>query len=323
MTRFGLIGLGIHGSRYAHHLRTDVPSARLSAVCRLDRKRGEAFAREAGVPFFTDFRALLDSGEVDAVCAVLPPDHHPEIADAAADAGVALLLEKPMAVDPEGARRILAASARARSPMMIAHTLRYNHVVRHVREMVTELGPIHLAALNQRFEPSTRPWLDRREAGGVIRNTGIHEFDTLRFITGREVRQVRCRSRRVLTRETEDLFAAVLDLEPGDALATVDASRASEGRSGRIEIVTQEAQLVADHSLGTLSMIRGRTPEAVLLQEPVPTVRETLRDFVRLIRDEIPNPIPPLEGARAVAIADACIRSSESGAMETVEHLAP
>ena len=47
--------------------------------------------------------------------------------------------------------------------------------------------------------------------------------------------------------------------------------------------------------------------------EPVPTVRETLADFVRLIRREIPNPIPPVDGAKAVALAAACARSAASG----------
>ena len=53
---------------------------------------------------------------------------------------------------------------------------------------------------------------------------------------------------------------------------------------------------------------------------PVPTVRETLLDFARLVRGEIANPIPPLEGARAVAIASACLDSAaRDGAPVAVE----
>lgn len=311
--RFGLIGLGIHGARYAQHLASDVPGARLTAVCRRDAAAaGEVAARHGARPF-TDFRNLMAAEELDAVCAVVPPDLHPEIAEHAADAGVALLLEKPVAVDLEGAGRILRAASRSRAPMMVAHTLRYNQVVVRMRELLASLGPIHLVSLNQRFEPTGRAWLDRPGAGGVILNTAIHEFDLLRFLTGLEPRAVRCRSRRVGTERTEDVCAAVVDLEPGGVLATVDASRATGGRSGRIEIAGREGQLVGDHSVGSLFRLAGRRQEPIPAGEPVPTIRETLRDFARLVRREIPNPIPPVEGARALALALACLRSARTG----------
>lgn len=317
--RVGLIGLGAHGERYAHHLLGDLPEARLSAVCRRDEAAGKAFASEVGAAYDPDFRALMGSGGLDAVCAVVPPDLHPEIAECAAEAGVALLLEKPLAVDLDGARRILRAADASRAPVMVAHTLRYNRVVRHVRGLLGELGPMHLLALNHRFEPTGRDWLDRPGPGGVILNTGIHAFDLLRFLTGCEVRSVRCITRRVVTRLTEDVFAALLELDREPILCTVDASRAAGGRSGRIEIAAREGQIVADHSRGTLLKLSGRTYEAVPVPPPVPTVRETLADFLRLVRGEIPNPIPPVEGARAVAVARACLRAAVTGDAEAVE----
>ena len=308
--RFGLIGLGIHGARYANHLGADIPGASLAAVCRRDGSAGRELAARHGARYFADFQSLLGSGEVDAACAVVPPDLHAEIAEAAAAAGIALLLEKPMAVDLASVERILRAAGSSAAPVMIAHTLRYNAVVRRVRELAGEIGPVHLIALNQRFEPAARSWLDRPGPGGMILNTGIHEFDTLRFVTGLEPRSVRCRTRRVVTERTEDVFAAVVDLEPGSVLATLDGSRAVGGRSGRIELAGREAQIVADHSLGTIRRLVGREEETVEIPEPVPTVLETLRDFVRLVRGEIPNPIPPIEGARAVALAVACKASA-------------
>jgi predicted dehydrogenase len=319
--RFGLIGAGVHGRRYAHHLLTDVHGARLGGLCRRDRNAGTALAAEMGAAFFPTWDDLLASGSVDAVCAVVPPDLHPAIAEAAAKAGLPLLLEKPMAVDAAGARRILQAAATSSSPLMVAHTLRYHPVVLRVREMLPDVGPVHLVSLNQRFEPAGRDWLDRPGAGGLILNTGIHEFDLLRFVTGCEVRSVHCLARRVVTRATEDVFAATMELEPGGILATVDASRCARGRSGRIEIAGREGQIVADHSLSWVSWLTGRTFESHHLAEPVPTVRETLRDFVRVIRGEIANPIPASEGARAVAVAEACLRSAETGGEIAVEEI--
>ena len=106
--RFGLIGHGQHGARYAHHIVHDLTGVQLAAICRRDETAGNVLAAKRKAKFFGDYRALIASGEVDAVCAVVPPDLHPEIAEAAAEAGVALLLEKPMAVDMAGTRRIHA-----------------------------------------------------------------------------------------------------------------------------------------------------------------------------------------------------------------------
>ena len=327
MLRFGLIGAGVHGSRYLQHLAADIPGARLGALCRRDVEAGRRAAQQAGAEYFAGFTELIASGTVDAVCAVVPPDLHPEIAEVAGAAGIPLLLEKPLAVDLPGARRILKAAAGSRAAIMVAHTLRYNRTILEVKRRIADLGPIHLLALNQRFEPSIataggapRAWIDDRAGGGVILNTGIHEFDLLRFLSGGEARSVRCRSAKVRTRRTEDLFAAIVDLDPDPLLATVDSSRAVGGRSGRIEVAGECGQILADQERGELFLLTGRSAERVPTAAPVPTVRETLLDFVRLVRGEIANPIPPLEGARAVAIACACLDSAaRDGAPVAVE----
>jgi len=320
--RFGLIGLGIHGTRYAHHISHDLPGVRLAAVCRRDPAQGQDSATQYGATYYPDFRSLIGSSEVDAVCAVVPPDLHPEIAEAAADAGVPLLLEKPLAVDLAGIERILRATVASPAPIMVAHTLRYNRTVLGVKKILAQLGPIHLVALNQRFEPAGRDWLDRPGPGGAILNTGIHEFDLLGFLTGCEVRSVRCRTRRVFTSQTEDVFAAVMDLEPGSVLATVDASRAAGGRSNRIEIAARDGQISGDHGLGKVRVLTGRAYKDLPDPEDIPTVCATLADFLRLLHGEIPNPIPPVEAARAVAIAVACHESAAAGgAPVTVESI--
>jgi myo-inositol 2-dehydrogenase/D-chiro-inositol 1-dehydrogenase len=324
----------VHGSRYLEHLASDIPGVRLGAICRRDAVAGRRQAEEAGARPYADFVEMIGSGTLDAVCAVVPPELHPAIAEAASAAGMPLLIEKPLAGDLPAARRVLKAAAASRAPLMVAHTLRYNRTVLEVRRRMADLGPIHLVAINQRFEPSgaaggaaSRAWLDERAGGGVILNTGIHEFDMLRFLTGREAISVRCRAARVRTRRTEDLFAAIIDLDREPLVATVDASRAVGGRSGRIEVAGERGQILADQGRGELYLLRGRGVEPVPLPEPVPTVREALLDFARLVRGEIANPIPPLEGARAVAIASACLdsaaRDGSPVAVEAVESVVP
>ncbi len=317
--RIGVIGLGVHGLRYARHLSAaEVPGARLAMVCRRDRARGEAAARELGVAFTEDYRRVLSDSSVDAVAFVVPCDLHPTLVPEALAAGKAVLVEKPLAADAAGAAWILEAASRSRLPAMVAQTLRFNTVVRAVGARREELGELRFVTLSQRFEPSGREWLDDPAAGGVLRNTGVHSFDLVRHLTGLEAEEVSCFASRIVTRKTEDSFCALLRLS-GGLQAAVDNNRATASRSGRIELVGERGQLEGDHVHHRLVEIRGTLRRDVELPPPVPTIRECLAAFAAAVRGEAPVPIPLVEGLRAVEIVEACRTSSDTGLPRRVQ----
>jgi predicted dehydrogenase len=308
----GLIGAGKHGQRYAAHLVRDVPELALRALSRRDPARGSAQATELGARFHADWRALVADPAVEAVVAVVPPVLHRPIAEAVASAGKALLIEKPLATTGDDAVAIRRRLRRAGVPCLMAHTLRWNAVVRTVREAMESLGALRVLGLNQRFEVSTLDWLDRPEiaGGGIVVHTGVHSFDLVRHLTGREVTRVRCRTTRVATVRTEDNFAAVFDLEGSDALVTVSGCRATAGRSGLIDVAGANGQLVADHQLHFGYRVRGLERTDLGLPPPTQTVREVLAAFVRLLAHG-EEPLSSLaDGVRAVQIAEACLRSA-------------
>jgi predicted dehydrogenase len=319
----GLIGAGKHGQRYAHHLRSDVPELALAAIARRDVATGTAQAAALGCRFHADWRLLVDDPGVQAVIAVVPPTLHVAVATAAARAGKPLLIEKPLAPTGAAAAEVVRVLRGARLPCLMAHTLRWNAVVRAIRERLPGLGPLHALFVNQRFEPSPLTWLDDPEVsgGGIILHTGVHSFDLVRWLTGRDVVRVSCRATRVGTHRTEDNFLALLELEGAATLVAVSGSRSTEGRSGLIDVAGAEGQLVGDHALGFAYAVRGLERAPLPLSEPVPTVREALRAFARLVVVGQPAPVEIEDGARAVLIADACRRSAETGAAVDVAAL--
>jgi predicted dehydrogenase len=310
----GLIGAGKHGQRYARHIAADVPELTLAALSRRDAMRGREQAGALGARFHADWRDLVADAAVDAVVAVVPPSLHPAIAAAVAAAQKPLLIEKPLATTGAAAREMVQTLATV--PVLMAHTLRWNAVVQALRDRLATLGPLHALALNQRFEPSILPWLDEPAVagGGIVLHTGVHTFDLVRFLTGREVTRVTCRVACVDTRHTEDNFVALLELEGSSALVAAGGSRSTRGRSGLIDIACAEGQLVGDHVHGFAYAVRGFERTPIALPEPVPTVREVLRAFVRLVRHGEAPPASVEDGARAVLIAEACLRSAASGA---------
>jgi myo-inositol 2-dehydrogenase/D-chiro-inositol 1-dehydrogenase len=315
----GLVGAGKHGERYLRHIVEDVPELSVRLLCRRNAVVGREQASRAGARFVADFRELAASREVAAVIAVVPPALNAEICTAAAGAGKAILVEKPLAVSVAEARRIQLAVAKASVPSMMAHTLRFNSVVRAVREELTRLGRIHQICLSQRFEPSRLDWLDdpRLCGGGNLLHTGVHGFDLLRFFSGEDPLLACARTARVVTERSEDNFVALFSFAT-PLLASVAGSRATASRSGAIEIAAERGQIVADHVDGSAFRIVGTRREALPVAAPAQTVIETLRAFAATVRDDAPSAATLDDGLWTVAMAQACYRSAESGAPEPI-----
>lgn len=314
----GVIGTGKHGARYLRHV-AEVPSVRLVALCRRDREAGARQAWESGCRFYPEPAELIADPAVEAVVLVLPPTLNVRIATAAARAGKALLIEKPLAPTVADCRRI--ADAARGVPVMVAHTLRFNAVVQALQAELAQIGSLHAAVLTQRFEPSPLAWLDRRAeaGGGIILHTGVHSFDLLRHLTGLEAERVSAEARRVATRETEDNFAATIEMEGGSLLAMVAGSRATAGRCGAIELAGRDGQLVGDHVHGWAARLLGTSRVSLAVGAPVPTVPATLAEFAAALRERRMPAITLADGAASVALAEACYRSIASGRPEPVE----
>jgi len=315
----GLIGAGKHGQRYLNHIRADVPELQVVALSRRDAERGVAQAREAGCVFHADWRDLVADPAVAGVVAVVPPSLHRDVVDAVAGARKALLIEKPLSTTGAGAVAIVRRIRETGIPCLMAHTLRWNTVVLALRERLDGLGPMRAMVVNQRFEPSPLDWLDRPEAsgGGIVLHTGVHSFDLVRTLTGAEVARVWCRTAQAVTQRTEDNFLASLELVGSDTLVAVGGSRATAGRSGLVDIACRDAQVVADHQQHWLHTVVGLKRSPVDLGPAAQTVREVVRAFAGLVlRGEQP-PVAVEDGARAVLIAEACLRSAAAGGTET------
>jgi predicted dehydrogenase len=301
----GLAGLGRHGTRYAQHmLGGTIDRIRLVAVHRRDADQGRSWARPREITFHDNLDDLAHDPRVDVLVGVLPPTRHADVVAAAAGAGKPVLVEKPLAADAESARRALEVADKAGILAMVAHTLRFNSVIRALREYRGHVGELQLIAINQRSEPTGRGWLDDERQGGLVFYTGVHGVDLVRTLGGAEIAEVQGFARSLLTHRVADLFCATLRLEPGSILATIDNSRATGGRTGRIELVGSQGQLIADHVHGFVQLVRERRVEPLLVEAPVPTVQETLRAFAEAVAADRPSPVPLSEGLAAVEGAE-------------------
>jgi predicted dehydrogenase len=323
MTRLGigLIGVGKHGSRYARHITHDLPNLRLVAVACRNREAGGRQAAEHGCRWYGDYHDLIAATDVEAIVVAVPPTLHVDIVETAAAVRRPVLLEKPAAVTLGEGRRMLRAVRAAGIPVMLAHTLRYNAVVRAVLAARERIGRLHALRISQRFEPSPLTWLDDLAVAGagMTLHTGVHSFDLLRVLSGLEAERVSCEMTSVATSGLEDNFTAAIRLSDGITLASVAGSRATASRSGAIELAGEHGQLIADHVLHGAAVVRGTTAEPLALPPPVQTVCALLQDFANALGRGTPVPISLEDGLRAVAVVQACYQSARSGRALPVE----
>ncbi len=320
--RIGIVGVGRHGSRYARHAARDVDGMELAAICRRGEKEGGALAAELGCDFTPDALELIARPDIDAVVLVTVPDLLENFVSAAAAEGKALLVEKPVAPDPATGQRILSRINDAGLYCLAGHTLRFNTVCLAIREMIPSLGRLDSMTFSQAFPPQLQlDWLDEpeRSGGGNILHTGVHCFDLINFFTGMVPSSAFCRTRSIYTSRTEDCFTASLSFEGAGTLAQVGCARSTAGRNGLIEVVGENGHIVADHAHNTLYRIGPDGRHEVQIGAPKMTVLEALRQ----LRSDLVRQAEPAIGYRdglcAVAVADACYRSSRCGSTAEVE----
>jgi myo-inositol 2-dehydrogenase/D-chiro-inositol 1-dehydrogenase len=312
MLRFGLIGCGRHGERYLRHVLADVPGATAVALWRRDAAQAQRLAANYGVMAERELEALLDRRDVDAVIIATPPACHARELELALAAGKPVLVEKPLAESLAAAEAILARTATFPEAIaMVAHTLRYNATLQLARTLSSNLGAVHRLRLQQRLEPSGLAWQEDAAVagGGSVLLTGVHLFDLLRWLLGSTPDAVTCRMLAVEGAVLENAFDACFEYEASQILAGTEVSKFSTTRSGTLEVVGTQAQLLVDYGRGTITRVRGRELELVSSPGDLPTLPRILQEFVRVARREIEVPIPLRDGVEAVRMAEACVRS--------------
>jgi predicted dehydrogenase len=336
--RFALIGCGDIGALRAAAL-AETPGMRLMLACDVDTPRASALGKKFSVATSTDWRAALDT-EVDAVLVSTPPPLHLEMCSAALRAGKHVLCEKPLARNPEDCRSLLDAAKESGRHLATGFNYRFYPAVLAAREVldsgrVGELDHIRSYAGHPGGNEFTHPWVHdvRVMGGGALLDNGIHILDLTRYFLG-EVAEVKgFRTGHVWGFEgCEDNAFALLKNQAG-RVAQLQASW-SEWRGYRwwIEIFGTRGCVRASYppmyAEATWFANPGERPQkqrflfpAFQLKERLKSYRftviqsfvEEFRCFARAANGEKASAATGFDGARAVEIAYAVYRSSQTG----------
>ena len=295
--RIGVIGVGHLGQHHAR-LLASMQGVELVGICDINRARVDEIAARFAAPAFGDSRELL--GRVNAVTVAVPTVAHLDVALPFLQAGVATLIEKPIAPSVADADRLVETAERSGAMLATGHTERFNPAVAAALPLISEPRFIEIHRLGTFPERS----LDI----DVIFDLMIHDLDLLLSVVRSEVTGIEAVGVNVLTPKA-DIANARLRFASG-CIANVTASRISRERVRKARFFQNDAYVSIDYASQELEVFRlvknGPRPIIhggkvdVVSDEPL---RRELADFVEAVRTARPPGVTGRDGRVALQLA--------------------
>ncbi len=297
----GVVGVGYLGSFHASKYAS-LPDVDLVAVVDTDMKRAENKAAEFDTKAYSDYREILD--QLDMVSIAVPTEYHYQVARDFLEAGVHVLLEKPITSSPEEAQELIALASRNKLVFQIGHLERFNPAIQSI------WGRQH----DPFFIESHRlaPFNIRGTDVDVVLDLMIHDIDIILSIVKCPLKDIRASGIPILT-SAVDIANARLEFENG-CVANVTASRVSNKHMRKIRVFQKNNYLSIDFHARKAALHHACEGQSGDSGEPVISIEEQsfqdgdalmeeIRAFVHSIREGTSPVVTGEDGKRALEVA--------------------
>jgi predicted dehydrogenase len=231
--RTAVIGVGYLG-RFHAQKHTELAGIELNAVVDIDERRARDVGDELGVRHFTDYHEVLN--DIDAAAIVVPAELHYPITRDCLQAGLHVLVEKPMTETVAQADALVQLAEQHKRVLQVGHLERFNPVVEAMRQHAS--APLFIEA--HRLSPMS----NRGTAVDVVLDLMIHDLDIVLELVDDDIVNVRAMGLRVLTDEI-DIANARLEFA-GGCTANITASRVSRSPLRKMRIFQPDTYLSVD-----------------------------------------------------------------------------
>jgi len=326
MIRFCLVGAGFIGPLHAANIAAN-PRAQLAWVVDLDLAAAKPLGEKYGARVTHAIGEALADPQVGAVVVCTPPRTHSAIIEAAARAGKAIFCEKPVDLDLAKVDACAKTLAETNVPFFVAFNRRFDPTHRALHDAIRagEIGRPEMLILSSRDPEISPPDAVAATPYGIFYDTMIHDFDMLRFLLDDEPVEIFARTACMLddneNPHRDPDTAMVMLRMSGGALIHVNSSfRAAYGYDQRIEAFGEKGMLVSTNHHPTSLERHGK--EGVrrdpllhfFIDRYEQSYRRELDAFITAVETRTPPSIGLDDGRRALAIAEAGVRSAKSGA---------
>lgn len=296
----------------------------LVGVADTDPERGAAFAATYDIAY-RPAEDLLAACDAAIVCA--PNTAHRDWIDRAAEAGVAVLSEKPLATTTADAAAIVDRCAAADVPLGVAMPLRFSPPVERARDALAEIGQLQFVVGWNRGRMPGGWFVDPEQAGGgAVQDHTVHILDLVRWMTDREVAEVHAETgTRLHDIPVEDVNVLSMALDDGTPV-TLDGSWSRPdawhnwGDAGA-EIIGTEGVVSFEHTAQTIRVTNpAADPPMQLAAWGTDANERMLQAFIDAARTGRDPETTGVDGLREVAVVEAAYASAEAGAPVDVDY---
>lgn len=334
----GLVGVGRIGVMHARNIAAlREPFAARGVDLRLKltdvaEQHAGNVAAEVGADFVSGGAAGLIASGVDALVVATATPTHPELIRVGVDTGIPVFCEKPVAGSIADSLPVLDYIAERGGVVQIGHQRRFDEGYLEAKRRFDagEIGRIHsLRAMTGDMFPPSVDFI--ATSGGLFRDCSVHDFDILRWLTGREIVEVYAKG----SNNGDPAIGAVGDVDTALAVVTFDdgtvgtvsATRYNgAGHDVRLEVQGSKSSVMVglDDKTALRSTELGVTFPAgethkTFAERFDAAYRAELAAFIELVLGERDNPCPPADAVAASRVADAAQESLETGRPVRVE----
>lgn len=287
MIKFAVVGTGIIGLSHIKAL-SEIPEAKLVAICDINEAQVSALSEEIGVPYFTNYKDIPKKVDCDAVILNLPHGLHAESTVFFLNSGINVLVEKPMANTVSECNVMLDAAKKSGKHLAVAHPQRHFGAIAKIKEIYDtgDLGRFCMCT-GQRstdyFSDARPKWFlsKKLSGGGIVMNYGAHELDKLQYITGQKVKGVHSRYANDKNGCDIEGHAQIFGALEGGATFSLTFSGYSSVVYDNVYYFTNGALRVIGSR--TLEINRGKGWEAVEIDTEGEGLKRELIEFIKLL----------------------------------------
>jgi len=307
--RVGVVGVGHIGSNHAR-LYAKIPAADFTAVYDVDLARASAIAKKYGVAAaksLEEFAELVDAASVST-----PTSSHHQIALALLRRGKHLLIEKPIAENPQHATELAELAARNQLILQVGHVERFNPVLSALEARLTHPRFIEAHRLSS--------YPNRSTDIGVVLDLMIHDLEIILHLVRSPVQNIDAVGVPVLSRG-EDIANARIRFENG-CVANVTSSRISPERMRKIRVFQEDAYLSLDYEKQSGEIYRRESGKITRDKVPIEREEPLKQQLVSFIECASTGRQPRVSGFQATAALELAVEITKRVGSNT-PHPAP
>ena len=297
--RAGVVGAG-HMGQYHILAFMELWDVELVGIADTDEAKAREVAATYGISAFSDHRRLAEL--VDVVTVAVPTEHHFDVTRDLLEAGVHVLVEKPMTPTLEEAKELFRLARQRRRVLHVGHVERFNGAVQELRKIVERPILIESRRLG--------PFVPRVQRDSVVMDLMIHDIDIVLGLVDGEPRKITAVGSSVQSGVCD--VATVQLLFDSGTMATITASRATEEKIRTLAITQPDAYIVLDYTDQDIEIHRRAAQEYTVNRE---SIRYRQASFVEHLFVHKDNPLK-LEIRHLVAAARA---AQATGSVELLE----